>query len=117
MEPGPLRNIPPNIVVTVEALHPFGLSLKGRVAGSAIVFDLGVRTRKRTRRNQTLHDTLRAARRRGHQSKACRQEKPNQGQPVKHQYMCTATMCRITAATIRTNNGKCSRCHKRSSLS
>ncbi len=86
--------------------------LERAMASAAIGLQLGMGTSQRPRRNQPFYNAL--CKNGGRQQ---RQKQQDKAQRFAHQYICTATMCKMTAATIRMNKGICSKCQSRSNRS
>lgn len=96
------RNIAGNPTVTGKAAVVLRGSCKRYVAAIACRFEPCVRTRQGARRNQPLHDALRAgAVRAQHQ-----RNRKKQARPQSHQYICTATMCNMAVRIRMKNSGK-----------
>lgn len=107
-------DITANAAMAGGALVVLRSLLKRAVTTVAAAFQFGMGTAQRPGRDQTLDNRL--ARR----CRTCRKQQENyikEPPHCQHQYMCTATMWRIAAATSSTNNGRCNRCQRRRSLS
>lgn len=102
VEPLPRRNIAGDAAMTGEAATVLRGARKRLVARIASRFEPRVRSSKRPRGYQSLHDTLRAgALRAQHQ---CNRKK--QASPKSHQYICTATICKMAVRTKMKNSGR-----------
>ena len=87
--------------MAVEAQRILLACIEVRMAGATVVFEFGMPFDDRPGHHQSL-DVGRPGPG-GNQGKRCEQE----GEYQRHadQYMCTATTCKMTAATITMNTG------------
>lgn len=109
---GTLRNIGTDTLVARGAARILRRLAERCVAAVAMRLKPRVHVRERAGSYQALHQRLRQNR------GGCQQQhEPEKAQEQAHQYICTATIWRIAAATNRMNKGRCSKCHNRSSRS
>ena len=94
-------NVSSEVFMTVEAQPVLFACIEIGMAGAAVILEFGMPFNDRPRHHQPLQ--VRRPGSRGNQRKRCEQN----GEYARHgnQYMCTANICRMTAATITMNTG------------